>query len=146
MSEKAYVIVPTMTGTADDATVTFINATFQVKNKSEKRYPAPDFGSWLVEQISDVNKLLAESYRLFFKKKFYCPSCSTELNPNLRKPVETVYELKFHDFDPFTLKITCPSVECPKCRKTCGISTKGPPGSKVYEAILNAFAAENIKP
>ena len=146
MSEKAYVIVPIMTGTAGGATATFINATFQVKNKSEKRYPAPDFGSWLVEQISDVHKLLAESCRIFFKQKFYCPSCSTELDPNLRKPVETVYELKFHDFDPFTLKITFPSVECPECKKICGIDIKGPSGSTVYEAILNAFAAENIKP
>ena len=60
-----------MTGAAGDATITFINATFQVKNKSEKRYPAPDFGAWLVEQISNVNKLLAESSRILLPIVLY---------------------------------------------------------------------------
>jgi|GEM_PF-3304194 hypothetical protein len=148
MIDNKYIVIPIMTGTYKDATVTILNSTFQVKNESAKSYPAPDFGSWLVEQIYDVNKFLADArgFYVFFKKKFYCPSCSTQLDPGLRKPVETVYELKFRGFDPFTIKIVFPSVGCPKCGKVCGIDMNGSPGYDVSAAILQAFETEHIKP
>jgi len=146
MQEQKFVVIPAMTGRRDDATITILNATFLVKNGLAKRYPAPDFGIWLIEQIFHVNKFLAEAGGFFFKKKFHCPVCSTELDPDLRKPVETVYELKFRDFDPFTIKIMFPVVACPKCGKGCGIEMKGPPGNQVDGAILQAFETEHIKP
>jgi phage FluMu protein Com len=148
MNEEVYVVIPLMTGAAGEASVTITNATFQITSSSIKRYPEKDFGIWLVEQISEIRKYLAKTSGFYgiIKKKYYCPSCSTKLDPNLRAPMETTFNLKYRDFTPFTLKITFPSIECPKCKKVSGIDIKDPPGSMVYKAILNAFSTENIKP
>jgi hypothetical protein len=145
MKEKTYVVIPFMAGTDDDTAIVFINATFQIKDDLVKRYPHPEFGPWLIEQIYDVQKILAEKKGLF-KKKYICPSCATELNPDSRRPIESNYELAFLDFAPFTVKITIPAVECPQCKKICGIDLKDSLGCHLNDAIIHAFDSQNIKP
>ena len=51
MKNKTYVTIPMITGTVGDVSMVFVNATFQKVNESKKRFPDPDFGAWLVEQI-----------------------------------------------------------------------------------------------
>ncbi len=142
---RTYVSIPFMTGSDGDASVTFINATFQKVNESKKRYPDPDFGAWIFEQIYVTKKILAER-RGAFKKKSFCPSCSTELFPELREPKQIEYELKYKDFDPFVIQITIPSVICPLCGRICGIDLDGSLNNHLNEAIIAAFRSENIKP
>ena len=134
-----------MTGTYGDTTVTFINATFQKVNETKKRYPDPDFGFWLIEEIYKNKKILADRQGTF-KKKLFCSSCGAELNSDLREPKRIEYELKYMDFDPFIIQVKIPSVECPLCRRICGIDLDGSLNNQLNEAIIAAFNSENIKP
>jgi hypothetical protein len=148
MNEKTYIHIPLMRGISGEASVIITNATFLKASDSTKRYPDKDFGLWLVSQISQGVGYLAKSsgFYGFIKKKYYCPSCSTQLDPNLRAPMDTILNLKYRNFEPFTLKITSPAVTCPKCGKVSGIDVTSHPGSMIYGAINNAFSIENIKP
>jgi hypothetical protein len=140
-----YVSIPLMTGSDGDTSVTFLNATFRKINESKKRYPDPDFGAWLIEQIYHVKKIMAER-RGIFRKKSFCSSCGTELNAELRLLMQIDYELKYKDFDPFSLHITIPSVACPQCNKLSGIDLDGSLVYHLNEALIAAFKSENIKP
>lgn len=142
---RVYVSIPTMTGADGDAKVRFINATFQKVSESKKRFPDPDFGAWLIEQVYSEKKMMAER-RGAFKKKLYCPSCDGELSPEIREPKQIEYELQYHDFDPFVLQITVPSVTCPQCGKVCGMDLDGSLSNHLGDAIIAAFNSENIKP
>lgn len=142
---RNYVVIPMMTGTDGDASVTFLNATFQKVNESKKRFPDPDFGAWLIEQIYSEKKMMAER-RGAFKKKLYCPSCDGELSPEIREPKQIEYELQYHDFDPFKMQITIPSVVCPQCGKVCGMDLDGSLSNYLGDAIIAAFKSVNIKP
>ncbi|WKZ50310.1 MAG: hypothetical protein QY329_12690 [Anaerolineales bacterium] len=139
-----YVVIPSMTGTDRDASITFINAVFQ-ENENVKRYPDPDFGAWLFEEVYNRKKILAER-RGVFRKKISCASCGTELNPELKTPMKIEYELKFKDFNPFVLQITVPSVVCPQCDKISGVDLDGSLNDQLNEAMIAAFKSENIKP
>jgi hypothetical protein len=68
-----------MTGTYADASIVFMNAIFLLENESKKRYPDPNFGPWLIEEIYDNKKLLALKKGVF-NKKLFSPECNTELN------------------------------------------------------------------
>jgi len=145
MADKTYVTIPFMTGTDGAASVEFINVTFQEKNDFTKRYPDPDFGAWLIEEIYNLRKIFAVK-RGFFRKRFLCPSCSTELSSDSQVRMQIVFELKYKNFTPFTMRITIPSIECPRCKKICGIDAIGSLGYHLNEAIIHAFKSENIKP
>ena len=145
MKDKTYVSIPLMAGTDGDIAVEFINATFLVGNGQIKRYPDPDFGAWLMEEIYNKRKIFAEK-RGFLKKKLLCSSCSTELDSFSRLPKQIEYEFKYKDLTPFIMRITIPSVECPHCKKMCGVDIDGSPGYHLNEAIIHAFESENIKP
>jgi hypothetical protein len=148
MAEKKYVVIPLMTGISGETSVTITNATFQIGNGEIKRYPDRNFGVWLVEQIDRKIKFLAISIGFFgiIHQKYYCPECLTQLNMNLRKPMETIMNLQYREYEPFILKITYPSVKCPKCNKVSGIDINDYKGTTIYGAINNAFSKENIKP
>ena len=134
-----------MTGVDGDATVIFINATFQKVNETKKRYPDSDFGFWLIEEIYKNKKILADRQGTF-KKKLFCSSCGTELNSDFRGPKQIEYELKYIDFDPFIMQVIIPSVECPQCKQICGIDLDGSLNNQLNEAIIAAFNSESIKP
>lgn len=134
-----------MTGTDEDASVTFINATFQKTSRPVKRYPAPDFGIWLIEQIYNENKVMAEKTGVL-KNRLLCSSCGTELNHNDQLLRKIEYELKYNDFDPFTMQIAIPSIVCPQCSKICGVDLNGSLSYHLNEAIIRAFKSEKIKP
>lgn len=140
-----YVLIPLMSGTHGYASASFINATFQEVSDSKKRYPDPDFGAWLIEQIYRVKRTLAER-RGIFRKKFFCSSCETELNPDFRSPKQIEHKLQYKDLEPFGLQITIPSVTCPQCNQICGIDLDGSLNSDINEAIIAAFKSENINP
>jgi len=142
---RTYVTIPLMTGSDGAASVTFLNATFQKGNGAQKRYPASDFGGWLIDQIYNVKKIMAER-RGVFKKKLFCPSCGAELHSEYRGPKQIEFELRYVDFDPFILQITIPSISCPQCNRICGIDSDGSLNNHLSEAILAAFKSENIKP
>jgi hypothetical protein len=110
-----------------------------------KRYPDPDFGAWLIEEIYNKKKIFAER-RGLFKKRLLCSSCSTELSRDSQVPKQIEYELKYKNFTPFTVRISIPSVECPQCKKICGVDATGALGYHLNEAIIHAFKSENIKP
>jgi heme/copper-type cytochrome/quinol oxidase subunit 4 len=142
---RAYVSLPLLTGSDGDASVAFHNATFQKVNESGKRFPDPDFGAWLIKQIYQTNKILAESTGVL-KRKFFCPSCGTELSPEGREQEQKEFELRYKDFAPFIMQITIPSVMCPQCSRICGIDLDGSLNYHLNEAILHAFGSENILP
>jgi hypothetical protein len=142
---NVYVSIPIMKGTEGDASITFVNATFQKVNESKKRYPDLDFGAWLIEQIYNEKKMMAER-RGAFQKKLFCSSCGAELSPELREPKQIEYELAYKDFDPFVVQITIPSITCPQCSRICGVDLDGSLNNHLSEAIIAAFKSENIKP
>ena len=145
MKESKFVVIPSMSGIDDEVSISLINATFQEKDDFVRKYPHPEFGPWLVEQISKRDKIFAIKKGLF-KKVYVCPSCSSELNPDSRKPVEKVFELKYLDFSPFTVKLTVPSVECPQCKTICEIEIKNSLDYHIAEALIRSFETQNIKP
>jgi hypothetical protein len=145
MQEKSYISISSLSGADRNASITFVNATFRRESESVKRYPDPDFGAWLFEEIYYKKKVLAER-RGVFKKKLFCSSCGAELNPELKTPMKIEYELRFKDFNPFIVQITIPSIVCPQCEKISGIDLDGSLNDQLNEAIIAAFASENIKP
>lgn len=145
MKEKNYILIPLMTGADGDASVAFINATFQRVNESIKRYPDPDFGAWLTEQIFYKKKIFSDMQGVF-RKKFSCPSCGTELDPAFKKFRQIEYQLRYKDFAPFVLQVTIPSVICRQCNRVSGIDIDGSLNNHLSEAIIIAFKTENIKP
>ncbi|MFZ5921836.1 MAG: hypothetical protein ACOYY3_12355 [Chloroflexota bacterium] len=145
MEEKEFVSIPVLSGVNGNASVTFVNATFQKVDEVSRRYPDPDFGAWLFEEIYTKRGTLAER-RGVLKKKFLCSSCGTVLNPEMQMPKRIEYELKYKNFDSFTMQITIPSVICPQCNKISGIDLDGSLNNHLNEAIIVAFKSENIKP
>jgi hypothetical protein len=142
---RAYVSIPLMTGSDGDVSVTFHHATLQQIKESKKRYPDPDFGSWLIEQIYNAKKIMAER-KGAFKKRLFCSSCGAELSPEYLGPKQIELELRYKDFKPFVMQITIPSVACPQCNKVCGVDLDGSLNDHLSEAIIAAFRSENIKP
>jgi hypothetical protein len=61
-------------------------------------------------------------------------------------PRQIAYELQYKNFDPFTVKITLPTVECSQCKRVCGIDPNGSMNNHLGEAMVNAFRSQNIKP
>ncbi len=145
MKDKVYFVIPTMIGMANGVSVSFVNATFQNVNESINRYPDPDFGAWLFNEMYSKKRILAER-RGVFKKRLFCPSCGTELNPLLQEPMQIEHELKYKNFDPFVIQIIMPSVICPQCNKITGVDLDGSLNNHLNEAIIAAFESENIKP
>ncbi len=142
---KDYISIPSMTGADGGASVTFLDATFQKVNETKKRFPDPDFGAWLIEQIYNGKKVLAER-RGVFRKRLFCPDCGTELESEPQEPKRIDCELKYKDFKPFVLQITLPAAQCPQCRKVSGMDRDGSLNNHLNEAIIAAFRSENIEP
>lgn len=89
MKTKTYIEIPFMTGSDGEATISFLNTAFLVKNDLEKQYPDPVFGEWLITEIYEKQKILAVKKGLI-KKKFLCPRCKTELNLSLRSQLKPI--------------------------------------------------------
>jgi hypothetical protein len=147
LATKQFIVLPNLTGHYGEASVTLTNPTFLLNSRSEKHYPDKYFGAWLVTQINERVTHFAKTSGFFgiLKKKYLCPSCSGQLDPNPREPVSTVLEMNYKDFTPFSLQITIPSVTCPKCGFICAIDVNDPPGSMIFGAINNAFEKESIR-
>ncbi len=101
MNNKKYVIIPLMTGMYGDASVRFVNATFQEMEDSAKYYADSDFGAWLLEKIYNEMRLFAGKKGIF-NKKWCCSSCSTELNIDSIKLQPIEYELQYKNLSVFT--------------------------------------------
>jgi hypothetical protein len=134
-----------MSGVESLSAITFIDATFSTKDGDVKNYPAPIFGEWLITQIYEIIKRFAIKKGLF-RKKFLCSGCLEELNVEIVRPIETEHQLQLDKFPPFRIRINLPSVECPHCRKICGIDLDGSASFNLNEAIMHAFESENIRP
>ena len=134
-----------MVGTDGEVSVALVNATFLEKDNFVRTYPDPEFGAWLIEQIHTEQKIFATKKGIF-KKVYICPKCSSELNPDLLKPAENSFDLKYLDFAPFSVKITAPSVKCPQCNDVCGIDIKGSIDNHLAEALIHAFESQNVVP
>lgn len=147
MAEAKLIQVPYMHAVEGESAVTFLDATFSTVDGKVKYYPDKFFGEWLYHQIFEKNKLFAEKKGLPFlgRKTHVCPQCGQELNPDLKRIMETEHRLQLLEFPPFTVKISVPSVICPKCGWVCGIDLEGRASKNLVEAMLRAFAAENIQ-
>lgn len=144
LSQKTFISIPHIVGADDNVLVEFINATFQQKNTVTKKYPDPDFGAWLIEEIYNQRKIFAEK-RGFKKKILLCPFCNTELNNDSPIPRMIENDFKYKDFSPFAMRITLPAIECPRCKKVCVADSSGLLSYHLNEAIIRAFKSENIK-
>ncbi len=145
MNQKNLVVIPKMTGTEANVTVTIREATFQEQADGARHYPDPNFGVWLIEQLHDREKIFATRKGLF-KKSYWCPTCGTELGIDERKVIESTYKLEFMDFPPFFIDIAMPSVPCLQCKKVNGIDPDGAVTSNLGEAIVHAFNSRNVRP
>jgi hypothetical protein len=142
---KAYVSIPVMSGKDGEAAVVLLNTTVQINPDGTKRYPHPEFGTWLIDELYTVKKVIGVQPGLFNKHAF-CPNCNTVLNPTSRTPKQLEYELQFGSFPPLKIQITMPCVECPKCQKICGVNVKGTLSNHLNEAIIHAFKSQEIEP
>jgi hypothetical protein len=145
MAKGELVVIPLLSGSEKDVETVLINAPFQIKDSSTYKYPHPDFGFWLVTEIFEKQKIMAKTAG-FFKKKFVCSSCQTELDPEKQIREAIDLELKFKGLDPFQLKIIMPFVKCAHCQKKNVVDVKGVYGFRIPEALLHALQAGNIKP
>ena len=148
MTDKRFVVIPSMTGNSGNTKVTINNATFLFVSEEIRRYPDRDFGVWLVEQIGRNKKYFAKEVGLFgiIKSKYYCAECSSQLNPKQRTIMEATINFQYREYEPFTINIVYPSIKCPKCNKVNGIAINDRKGNSIYGAINNAFTKENITP
>jgi hypothetical protein len=145
MAKGELVVIPLISGSEEDVEAALVNATFQVIDATTYKFPHPEFGAWLINEIFEKQKIMASAQGLF-KKKFLCSSCRTELNPDMQSRGVMEFELKFKELNPFQIRITIPSVECGNCHKRNVVDTKGVYGFRLPEALLHAFQERNIKP
>ena len=145
MSEKKLVVIPKMIGTEENVTITFRDAPFQENEDSSRQFLHPEFGVWLNEQLYDWEKMFAIK-RGLFKKRYWCPSCNTELNVAACTRIESSYKLEFSDYPSFFVDISMPSVMCPQCKKTCGIDFDGTLAFNLGEAMVHAFRSKDVRP
>jgi hypothetical protein len=140
-----HVTIPYMYGFEDEVSITFLNATFHMKDGLAKTYPDPVFGEWLITEIYSQIEIFADKQGVF-KKHYICSSCGHGLDTEAKRPMQAEYELQFKDFPVFTMRIGLPAVICNNCQKICGIDPDGRVSLKLNDAIINAFKSENIKP
>jgi len=145
MAKGELTVIPLISGSEEDVEVAMINATFEVKDATTYKFPHPEFGAWLINEIFEKQKIMAKAEGLF-KKKFLCSSCRTELNSDTQTRGVLEFELKFKELNPFQMRITIPLVECGNCHKKNVVDTKGVYGFRIPEALLHAFQDRNIKP
>lgn len=143
--EKKLVVIPKMTGTEENVTVTFRDVVFQEKEDASRQFLHPEFGAWLIEQLYKWEKIFATKKGLF-KKSYWCASCGAELDVVSRTPKESSYKLQFSDFPPFYIDISMPSVVCPQCKKTNGVDFDGTLEFNLGEAMLHAFRSKDVRP
>ena len=74
-------------GAVGESAVTFIDASFLTKDGIVKKYPDPDFGNLLITEIYDKIQIFAIKKGLF-RRKYLCPSCGEELNPDAKRIIE----------------------------------------------------------
>ncbi|HPP64482.1 MAG TPA: hypothetical protein PKV01_14715 [Anaerolineales bacterium] len=65
MAKGALVVIPMISGTEEDVEASLINATFQVKDATTYKFPHPEFGAWLIEEIYAKQKINAKKEGLF---------------------------------------------------------------------------------
>lgn len=147
MTKGELVILPLISGNEQDVEASLVNATFQVIDTSSYKFPHPEFGAWLINEIYANQKINAKKEGLF-KKKYVCSSCQSELNPESQVRETLEFELKypFIEFAPFQLRLTLPIVVCGNCKKKNVVDTKGVYDFRVAEALMHAFQSQNIKP
>jgi hypothetical protein len=141
---RKFIVIPSVTGTDGEISVSLLNATFEDLDGAIRKFPEPEFGPWLIEQMYQGQRILATKKGIL-KKSYVCPDCSSELDPDTVKPAETSFELQYLDFAPFRMKISFPGVVCPQCQKLCGIDRKGSFDYHLAEALLHAFRSKNIR-
>jgi hypothetical protein len=145
MTKGELAVIPLISGIEEDVEVTLLNATFRIKDTTTYKFPGPEFGAWLISEIFDKQKIMAKAEG-FFKKKYVCSSCRTELNPDAQNRGIFEFELKFEELKPFQMRITIPTVECGNCHKRNVVDIKGVYGYRIPEALLHALQSRNIKP
>jgi transcription elongation factor Elf1 len=145
MASYRIVIIPEISGNEGEVEVSFTNSAFKTRDDLSFKYPEPDFGSWLLEELYESHKIFA-GIRGVFKKKPFCPNCNAELTsvPSIVEQEE--FELKFREFPTFHIKITLPWAKCPLCGRKYCLDTNGLMKFNVNEAIIDAFRSKNIKP
>jgi hypothetical protein len=147
MAKGELVVIPMISGIEEDVEASLINATFQVKDATAFKFPHPEFGAWLIEEIYVKQKINAKKEGLF-KKKYVCSSCQSELNPESQARGMIEFEIKypFMELAPFQVRLTLPLVTCGNCKKKNVVDVKGVYDFRVPEALLHAFESRNIKP
>ncbi len=144
MKEKKFITIPCISGIDDSVTATICNATFEDKRDGTKRYGNPIFGEMLIEEIYNRQKLFARKAKLFGKSDS-CPECKTKLDPTTSSIRTLEFTTSIKPFEPYTVKLTLPTVECPNCKKICVLDPDGKLGFQLGEALIKAFDSENIK-
>lgn len=145
MNDKIWVTIPYLHGVQGDFAVTFIDATFSTPDNVRRTYPGADFVDWLLSEIYDNLQRFAIKKGLL-SKKYYCPVCGDEINPDRYDFLQTEHRLRYKELSPFTIRIIVPSVRCPHCQKISGVDLDGKANYHLKEAILQAFKNERITP
>jgi hypothetical protein len=144
MALPEYVVIPYLMGADGEASVEINNLTVRVDQQSRLRFINPEFGAWLLDQIYEKHKILAIR-RGLLRKTWTCPECDAELLPESAKPMSIEVKLETSGFVALVVTIRLPSVECPNCRRICGMDKKGSLPYHVNEAIVRALEGGKIK-
>jgi hypothetical protein len=141
-ARREYIRIPYMYGESGNVSVVFTNATASVDKKQTRCHPDAEYSPWLVEELENKQKIFAVTRNA----QLICPACDTILPPDFAASQTIESEIQYRDFDPFTLRITIPAVKCSACGKMCAVEVNGNERFNLYEAMVRAFASEQIKP
>ena len=137
--------VPPISGTEGAYKLGLEGVSVMVCAENHKRFVYPDLAMRLMDHIAnpDASGLYAATQRGLFKKRAYCPRCSTELPT--AKPDSKDYRVSvpLPDIQPVTLTLSAPVLKCAQCgteqlRDTADLL------KYVFKAMTHAFRSAEI--
>lgn len=141
-ARREYIQIPYIYGESGNVSVVFTNVTISVDERQKRHHPDPEYGPWLVEELEKKQKIFA----VVKNTRIICPACDTPLLSEISTSQTIECNIRYRDFDPFTLRITIPAVKCLGCGKVCAVEVNRNERFNLYEAMVRAFDSENIKP
>jgi len=139
------ITIPELRGEKGQTRVTFLNMPVRYSSsRNQKRLVEGDFGAMLMDEIFYRQNFYAKR-KGFFRSSYCCFKCGAHLDD--AQAQHSIFELKikYGQFNPFVVKVETLAIRCPVCA-TINAIDPDEHHNEAIEAIMNAFASQNIQP
>lgn len=147
-TECRLVEIPPFQGSDNEVGVTFFGLFCQACSvgEHEKKYPYPDFGADLINEIYSSGAFPASKTKGFlFWKTQRCSRCGSEVDLQSKRQRKIEGRIALAKLPPFRLVIDGPVASCRRCGAS-EIYADDETSFQINEAIINAFETVKIKP